>query len=837
MRFFTKFFTQLACAVGLLSSFVAPLILKAVVGASNDLVIIYEYGKNEFSSLSLNQSFSNPDRPEGIGAAANTLLTALYQKVPVLVPLPLWQIIIEHKNLFEKIIKAPNAESVYKNLKNYKLFNTQEACTSLYKRFSYINKLYEKLCTHIALAQNPEELKQALYSDTLFDKSQCPGDLRYTTDFAWFELSHYLLCSHIPLNDFIVKQVALKTHPNHAFLLFLPRDYYKDTGKTGLALEKYKTVPDAYALKLPILAQHELGQYDTVFIDVLRDLFISKNNMTNKAIRWNIYCMGHGIYSENAHESIEREKRSLRTQQNRLKKLESQAAHPFSYSQEIKEQKKAITNHKKRINSLNKNNQVCGMPLKIFTNFLLFLEEEISTALLYYSSCSSGGKHFIDTFTLDPEPSTQANRQANTQAKTQENNQLTVSYVVLADTLAEAPSSSANPILHLGYIIDRSAKQEYPLEFVDLINWDAKNRAITKNNTPTKNTGSIQQRITPFLVDTLYYFSDFFTCARTTQPTLEGVKKLIASLSPVHQRIDAASCFKDKNPERLENCSVSYEVVNFPSIRLPGQSRFFCVDDEGVSLIACAAQKPESAALSINEKTQALLLYTPEIEKIIYTPAVTNKTEMGYASKRESSEIFPAMVSMIPGKAYHTIDEIYAPTVTLSTLVKQNFPFFKLYAPKLVHIKKLTCINDCPAVKSTDTSNKQGKQPQVQVFYDVLLANRDKSTSNNHKIGRNKLFFTLSPDAINNNKKRRWYGTSWSANQEIPKNIIKKVNTIPQGEQQATKLKNYFADANTLDDYRAHRSITSSEITRALCAPLDTAKAVKDIFKSFIPKS
>lgn len=706
-----------------------PTHITPFVGSTRELVILSEYGEAEHIDITLNQDPRDPLQPAGIGAATNLLLNALYQGVPVLAPAPLWDVIVEHKKLFDTITQVKDIAHLYKLYCKYNRFSTKRELRVFQERCRHVKERYEKLTCALATISSPADIQKALLKEPIFDYSQAPLSIQHASEFTWYELSHYILCSAVPLDTYIMKEITLPWAPDLPFYLFIPKKYLQqaraeptygtaghatispDEIALGLKIDHFACVTDPFKPRTP--NSRALANYPGAFLDILKALFVAKQEVSlSLTQRWTLYIMGHGTFSDEAHALMQKTQKEL----TRTKK-DIEVAWK-ARDQKLNVSKQALRTLQARKNELEKANRVIGLSLDQFKQLLLFLEISLDTGLFWFSSCSAGGKQFVDAFSLDGQP-----------AK--------LSYTVLADTLLEAPSMNASPVIRLKCEPKKSTKQKF--SFKKLINW--KKREI--------------------IVDTPYNFSLFFALARNKKSVTNGIHGLLRALNPVHQ-VKQGPNERDQKSYRLS----AADINNITSIRMPQTHWFSAVD--GIGSFLNLAMDPKTR-IDVPRDKELILLSTPLISSPLH---------FSYGADEVP---FPCFVSLIPGKAAHTIHEIHAAQYTFSSVIEAFFPCEKLFVPKLVHILKLTCIDD---VSGTNNPAE---------FNNITLFN-----------------FVPSPFAppgreysngITATLKEKTYVFSWPSDAPVARGLGSRLKMKGAAKSPLMHVGRFFHDANTLKDF------------------------------------
>lgn len=702
-----------------------------------NLVIMYEYGTAETVQKSLRDEPSSryeEDRPSGIGAATGMLLTALYQEsAPILVPLPLWQNIVSHKKIFDSFVSLDTA-SLYKRYGTHPRFQGRKVVAQFKELCVYMHTLYQSLMGYVQ-SIGPEELEKSLWRDPVFDKKNAPLALRDPQSPWWQELHMYLMCSAVPISHYVVKKIV-ENQRGPVLYLFIPKKLQSECHGhachghvcQGLA---WHDLPDADHLFQEDSPVNTKG-YDTALVPALRHLIKSKHREEHE---WVFYMLGHGSFSNDAHQKIKLEERELerwQEAQSRYEKEEKEWKQTYAHlndqitqhairkrrdsyygamnfrfedtlrrNREISEKNVALCKEQAAISaknvaitqanieSLNNANTIAGISVGQFTTLLHLFNTHCRTRLFFYASCSAGGKHFVDAYhdpvTYKP---------------------LELAYTVMSDALTEAPSSSVCPAMDLRYYTDNRNRHYYHVQPHKLIDWQTK--SIT--------------------CDSCYNFGDFFNAAHA-QPNVDSISILLKSVTPVclpgRQNRDGEEstmirwvrkgctvistwCKKIKHAisgtpsrERVEHT----DLKNLPSVRLKKSHHFRVINlnDAFFSVNARFVKKNKGLNISIPDTIDAVFLYTPSL----VNPVLIAGRAAGY---------FPAIISMIPGNASHVLAELDASQSCFSEIVQSFFAIPKLFTTKIIHIKKLTCMNDL-CIKEVAVGSPYS-------FSDVILFNR-----------------------------------------------------------------------------------------------------------------
>ena len=609
-------YSWLSSALVVLLSVVGTLLLAASPSA-REMIIIYECGATESLAKSLMEGAEVCNQPAGLGAASGMLLTALYQEAaPIIVPVPLWQTIVEHKRVFDDFVTLDYAELTKKYACRAR-FKGQDTCASFQDCCRYLDRLYKRFSEFVRLSDaKQQQLEKLIRLDPLFDKSSAPPALQNLASPLWQELWLYLICSYVPLERYFLKRIIHPLHQKAPFYLFIPHSYRAHCLKErtvidwrddrisheeyvlGIMHEQYPFVMQPFSLEP--LSSDSVQAYHDSFLPLMRELFITKERFpAHVAGEWIFYMIGHGSFDQEAPARIAHEKkalescyRDLRTlvkqkkawqaKTGDLKKvLDRQGKNYDTYVAEsyIRAQsnvqlcqeniKKCLGNiqvTKSNIALLNSANNIAGLSRGQFTKFLRFLDRLLMTRLFFYSSCSAGGQHFLDAY-WDP----------------RHHQPLTLSFTVVADVLTEAPSLLVAPRILLSYYQDRLQGQFFDIPYSALV--DPQRQALA--------------------IDSPYKLRLFFDRAGCEPVTAGSLKDLLGCCSPLlvsKQPLEDAQVF---TCSWKAYCQTAWRVVcrwfekvffrvprahrplkrehvrNIPSIRLPFATSFRVIDVQG----------------------------------------------------------------------------------------------------------------------------------------------------------------------------------------------------------------------------------------------------------------
>lgn len=756
---------------------------SSILPNTQNLVILLEFGENEGAGNSLNQSLieQREQSPEGLGAASNLLLNALYQNVSLLVPAPLWDNITDHKAIFDDFVNK-KLSFLKERYKKYKRFNTNNDLIKFQNGCLLINQIYQKVLTQFSLSKNLENLKEDFYKELKeLSKKYC---IDLEDPFLFEEIGRYLMCSVVPLEKYLIKKIIIK---DLVFFLFIPKILVKEneknlvkslvkegekiisknlkqennsnfknlvkkdgTNSNLIEHENFSELELSLGLKIKNMKDIELESllkeeyvfkkdYPKISLELIKSIFILNNEIPEELqTNWTIYIMGHGCFCPDSKEKL----------------------------LEIKKDKNSRYS-KKYMQEIEKSNRILGFSVEKFKELVKFFNTKINTNLLFYSSCSAGGERLIECF-----------RDEN--GKT-----IKTKFPIIMDTLAEAPSLCVLSSLNLinlikdkkswNKIIDlekRCIKIDTPYNFSELFQ-GTKNSCSKINNNNNNNNK---------------YLTKNYTLSTTETATQKGSQELkqkfcfnlFESMSSNKLSCTAQDflCRKrSKNKKPIIRNQLT-DINNIISVR-PANSEQFNIINQTESFLYI------NEKFLNNIKTDELNLNN-NIEVIFL-----GKSDIPIKFKVEGKE-FPLFVSLIPGKASHKIQEIYAPNICFSEIINRLLTIIKLAVPKLISIEKITCLND---VSPGNDFNKQKTFKNVLVFNAINHPNKLK-----YRFSQKYNGFIFSDENCN-------FQSLWEYNREqLTKNLTE------QNNKQISLIKEYFNDANKYEkDLDKYQNVASLE--------------------------
>lgn len=177
--------------------------------------------------------------------------------------------------------------------------------------------------------------------------------------------------------------------------------------------------------------------------------------------------------------------------------------------------------------------------------------------------------------------------------------------------------------------------------------------------------------------------------ALTDESTRGGTLKFKEFFHAINNLFSPKTTLKNPFEEILKPVSSRF-IQNLPSIRYPGSLNYFKVIDvdkktEIITYALVTAKSIEKKPIIIKNK-EAILLYPIEV-------AVPLKiTEMIKEPLKIGGVVIPALVSMIPGNAFHVLQEM-AINAPIDRLIKEMFFFFAIPSEKIFLMQTLSASN------------------------------------------------------------------------------------------------------------------------------------------------
>jgi hypothetical protein len=414
--------------------------------ASHHQLIIILADQEESLEKTLAASHTRNNGPVGMGPLTHTLLIALDQEAaPIIVSKTIVDNLLGHMCIFHDFITHDKL-FLQKKYSPFSRFSSdmsinrfQEACLYMHKAYQEVNQELKKLIHGNTI--NTYTILKRITNNKKFLENGAPSILANHTynpvsKAIYQEIMTYTMCSQFTTlsKNWIIKQL-------HNVLLFIPA-YYVQQYSCAYTPKEQKLSPLELLLglkinHLPDSTCHNFTKGNTTsqdsLIKYLKALFVTNDDYTKtknnlyKIPRWILYLMGHGGQSENLGSML----KQLKT---------AKALYDYHGDGQIYEH---YPNALYLINSLiawiegqiwqrakEDGEAIASLSISDFTRLLLFLNTEITTHLLFYSSCYSGGELLIRPYT-------------------QGKKSLLLHYPIIAGTLAENSTYQELPMLHL----------------------------------------------------------------------------------------------------------------------------------------------------------------------------------------------------------------------------------------------------------------------------------------------------------------------------------------------------------------------------------------------------
>ncbi len=441
---------------------------------TDDLIIILDYGQSEeLLRTGSSERSSQGHVIEGLaklGAMTSTLIPALYQKVaPILVSRSLLFSLLTRKQIFEDFLTKDLTQLS-------RLYDrqsvTQAPSLSLFKQHClYAQKMYAEIHKELTeLSKQQSDTHTAMR--TLAAKHSCleasaprtlqvySGEKRSLKDTLHKELQAYALCYYAPLTleNYVIKEVS------EELILLLPRlntpdivTYNAGTPITplekqlGLKVNHLKDVIDTKRLLHPTPITHGMQ-----LVESFRNIFVTKKEGGTHV--WAIYFTGHGLPSYPERRKIEH-----------LTLLKNFYAEQLTIPQRPEEKRTVSQRHRLMQEELTKTELklaqlpksyekiICSLTVDEFKKVLLFLQLEVETSLLLYTSCYGGGEHLISPY------------QGNTKI---------LKYDCIAGSLSDTVSFQTTPMLLLPPYRSSRTSSKTIIEGINHDSIDLKNKRL-----------------------------------------------------------------------------------------------------------------------------------------------------------------------------------------------------------------------------------------------------------------------------------------------------------------------------------------------------------------------
>jgi len=425
---------------------------------NREIIILLETRNLEYAEQSLTEGYDY-QKPMGIGAISAFMLIALYQKAaPIVANKSLIKNIIDHQNIFNDFINL-DFTILYKKYGHYKKFKTKQSlkdfqinCKYICKSINEINKILKQ-----KIKNNDEnhiyQILNEIVANKQFNLKFAPPNIqKLSKDNAIqdleLEMIIYIFCNSINFQkDWDIKQV------NEDIFLLVPKNYINSLNldllnfKSGSKIQEFTNLEVKLGLKIDHMKHIDrsffeqpiqAGYKEIPFKKSLEQIFITHSDLKKYNLHkqmkhiWSVYMAGHGnpaclelevlpqlnklknLFQKKLNSS--KFKFCLDYENNKFDNLVKDnqhidnCKHHKSFKDLIDKIQKT-TNEIKEVDSLLSqldNNHIRGiiasLPIEEFRNILHFLNNDIETALFYYTSCFSGGNHLIKPYTENDKP-------------------------------------------------------------------------------------------------------------------------------------------------------------------------------------------------------------------------------------------------------------------------------------------------------------------------------------------------------------------------------------------------------------------------------------------------
>lgn len=625
-----------------------------------ELIIVLDYHCVENADTTFNTLFEeNNDQPPGVGAMSDLLLIGINQQVaPILTSISLLSTIFLHAQLYSDALTLP-LKQLQKKYGHYKRFNKLKDLQDFQEHCAYSNRLYNEVNTTLATVIRQTDdtsinlVIERLCQDKRFGSSSAPEKLRNyhlnsNAKKYYCHLVAYLMCYACmqELDQWIIKQI------NNELCLLVPKKQIaalenlntdatytiKDKKKPLTALERASGIKLNRLVdktKEELCSNKSNNQESTCdILSALQSVLVANKEYgphTSAVTRWSFYLSGHGSPTYSSDLEIKRLTHLKNTYQKKIEKLTEADAKYANCVHALK----VLENNMLWLNTQVKNHTnpfegcIASLTIKQFKKLLEFLNNDITTHLLFYSSCYAGDEHLHKPYLTHNKKS------------------IDLHFPVIVGTLAENTATQEVPHLSLPpYYFDSNNNMVY---------------GITRN--------SIDLVFKKLQLITSTEFPRFFSALKRPIPTaLTELQELILL---IHPYLDTSYTLHSEN------------LGNIASVRHAHKTEFQLIltATHGVMLTSEIVAPSLSSQDLIITSTQAGLIYTPHVARQIQI------------NKIEANHTPPPFISMIPGEALHTFDCINAPDYTLAEIIGAFLKIQNLVSCKTIYIKKLICKN------------------------------------------------------------------------------------------------------------------------------------------------
>ena len=388
-----------------------------------DLMILLDFGQSEEvlrSELMKHSMIHGAPRSAlaQLGAMTCTMIPALYQKAaPMIVSKSLLYSLIARKKIFKDCLTLDIAQ-LSRRYGHQKI--SRAPSLGVFKQHClYGQRMYNSIKSELSTilkTGTPQEISKAI--DTLTSKhpyleASAPRSLQHYSDRRSIkedmhqELQAYALCYYAPLSskDFIIKEVSSE------LALLVPRNYisgltdteYKETAtitplekRLGIKLNHLKDITlDDLFKKTPITFKIPLCNH-------LTEILVTKKEGSSHT--WAVYMTGHGLPTYKERKQLE-DLEKLNAFYDKQLKAQPAYRQRLSLSQRKSRIEENITQAQQTLKyrPTTHENIICSIPATEFQAVLRFLNTQVNTSILLYTSCFGGGEHLVIPYTNDTE--------------------------------------------------------------------------------------------------------------------------------------------------------------------------------------------------------------------------------------------------------------------------------------------------------------------------------------------------------------------------------------------------------------------------------------------------
>jgi len=677
-------------------------LLFSTVTANNqipnrEIIALLDTRHSEHIDQTLNEStdynFAQTAKPLGIGAITSTLLIALYQQAaPIIANKSLIKNVIDHQNIFSDFINLERS-ALYKKYGHYNKFkgnlaldNFKIICQYMSKSVARINGALQQLITN----ENEDDIYQALnivVTDKRFNLQFAPSNIkkisknRSAIGALTLEMITYLLCSTIDFHkDWQIKQV------NDDIFLLVPNNYIQHLNLTHIA-SNLPATPHAYTnlelgLKVDRMKNVSTSFFEQSiqqnnkqipFTQSLEQIFITNNDIkksfsTQQAKHiWSVYISGHGLPKD--------QQANLLSQIHILKNIAQKKLNNPRFKDCLQyEKNKQNSNHFNQC----KHHASCQKHIATIKNLnqeIRRIESLAQTTNGIIASLSI--EEFRDVLKfLNDKIETEFLYYTSCFAG---GTHLIKPYTEIIDGISK-------PLLLKYSIISNTTSENRAIHELSVIHLPpyAKTGVSTPYEPSELHIQDIDIPHKTLKLATSLNFNRFFeTLRRGGHNNNETLLLVSYSLHP-----------------HIDHCGkiIHQRIANIPLIRLANTDHFQPIPNDNSSVI-------------VNDKNSSKPTVINKNVALIYSKYIPGKLIINTSIEFQEP---PRLISMIPGFAMHTFEEISSSTLNLQEIVNSFLTFSDLASSKIFWIKKLEC-------KNNDPQNKVTKGTQATILKDVII--------------------------------------------------------------------------------------------------------------------